>query len=170
MQHTKGTNVRRFSWIHAVMVGAGLMAGRAGADDFEVAWFTIDGGGGLAAGGEFEVSGTTGQPDAGDLTAGEFSLTGGFWGGAAGGCSGAERIGKAKCRARNGGNQLKVVLKNGVPGDDFVVTLDDGATDSGTINARGKGKAVFNDRPSGGGNAGAVWSCGATDEKSYDCP
>ncbi|MCG3132710.1 MAG: hypothetical protein FLDDKLPJ_03576 [Phycisphaerae bacterium] len=163
--------MKRISWIHAAVAGASLMAGRAAGNDFQIAWSTIDGGGGSSAGGAFEVSGAIGQPDAGELTAAEFSLTGGFWGGAAGGgCTGGERVGKAKCRARNGGNQLKVVLRNGQPGDAFTVTLDDGATDSGTINARGKGKAVFNGRPSGGGSVQADWSCGATDEKSYDCP
>jgi hypothetical protein len=49
------------------------------ADEFEISWFTIDGGGGKSTGGQFELQGTIGQPDAGKLTGGNFELTGGFW-------------------------------------------------------------------------------------------
>ena len=53
------------------------------ANDFTVDWWTIDGGGAMAAtGGDFELSGTIGQPDAGAVMAGgDFELTGGFWAG-----------------------------------------------------------------------------------------
>ncbi len=47
---------------------------------FDVDWFTIDGGGVMrSTGGDFELSGTIGQPDAGVLEGGGFVLTGGFW-------------------------------------------------------------------------------------------
>ena len=47
---------------------------------FEVDWFTIDGGGGFASGGEFVLVGTIGQFDAGTtMSNGEFDLAGGFW-------------------------------------------------------------------------------------------
>ncbi|MBI1825497.1 MAG: hypothetical protein HY287_10080 [Planctomycetes bacterium] len=49
------------------------------ADNFEITWFTIDGGGGKSTGGQFELQGTIGQPDAGKLAGGQFELTGGFW-------------------------------------------------------------------------------------------
>jgi hypothetical protein len=52
------------------------------ADDFELDWWTIDGGGEMwTTGGDFELSGTIGQPDASAavLTGGDFELTGGFW-------------------------------------------------------------------------------------------
>jgi len=59
---------------------------------FDIAWFTLDGGGGTSSGGAFVLSGTIGQPDAGVLTAGSFELTGGYWGtqaaGVAGDCNG----------------------------------------------------------------------------------
>ncbi len=55
------------------------------ADDFEISWHTIDGGGEMwTTGGDFELSGTIGQPDAGAImTGGDFELAGGFWPGAA---------------------------------------------------------------------------------------
>ena len=65
-----------------------LMLALAGAaaltDDFDVDWYTIDGGGEMwTTGGDFELSGTIGQPDAGVMTGGDFELAGGFWPGGA---------------------------------------------------------------------------------------
>ena len=57
-----------------------LMVAMAGAQNFSIDFFTIDGGGGTSTGGEYELTGTIGQSDAGVLEAGEFSLIGGFWG------------------------------------------------------------------------------------------
>jgi hypothetical protein len=49
---------------------------------FQIDWYTIDGGGGASSGGGFSLSGTIGQPDAGpSMTSGPggpFSATGGF--------------------------------------------------------------------------------------------
>jgi hypothetical protein len=48
---------------------------------YELAWFTVDGGGAtFSAGGGYELGGTTGQPDAGTLNGAGYSLAGGFWG------------------------------------------------------------------------------------------
>ncbi|HOE12043.1 MAG TPA: SUMF1/EgtB/PvdO family nonheme iron enzyme [bacterium] len=49
---------------------------------YEIPWYTIDGGGSNAeTGGAFALSGTFGQPDAGKQSlAGGFSVVGGFWG------------------------------------------------------------------------------------------
>ena len=56
------------------------LAPAALAQDYDIDWYTIDGGGGTSIGDVFELSGTIGQPDAGVvMTAGDFSLTGGFW-------------------------------------------------------------------------------------------
>jgi len=47
---------------------------------YGLGWYTIDGGGGMAAvGAPYAVSGTIGQPDAALMTGGPFSLSGGFW-------------------------------------------------------------------------------------------
>ena len=48
--------------------------------DYELGWYTMDGGGGTSAGGDFGLSGTIGQPDVGAPSGGDFSLNGGFWG------------------------------------------------------------------------------------------
>ncbi|MBW7906308.1 MAG: hypothetical protein LC135_04495 [Phycisphaerae bacterium] len=49
------------------------------ANDFDMSWFTVDGGGGTSTGGVFQLSGTIGQPDAGVMSGGSFELVGGFW-------------------------------------------------------------------------------------------
>jgi hypothetical protein len=55
-------------------------AATALADNFDLSWYTIDGGGGMfSTGGSFALGGTIGQPDAGVMTGGSFELVGGFW-------------------------------------------------------------------------------------------
>ena len=50
------------------------------AQEFDLSWYSIDGGGAMRSiGGAFELSGTIGQPDAGTMSAGSFELVGGFW-------------------------------------------------------------------------------------------
>ncbi|MFQ5805245.1 MAG: hypothetical protein ACE5I3_02205 [Phycisphaerae bacterium] len=59
--------------------------------DFDLSWYTVDGGGEMfTTGGDFELSGTIGQPDANVvvMTGGDFELTGGFWPGVAEFCFG----------------------------------------------------------------------------------
>ncbi len=61
-----------------------LMASAAHAQTggpYELAWSTIDGGGGSASGGAYTLSGTAGQPDAATMSGGNYVLGGGFWGG-----------------------------------------------------------------------------------------
>jgi len=66
----------------AFVLGLFFKASAAG-QEFEVNWFTVDGGGGMeSTGGAFRLSGTIGQPDAGVMSGGTFTLTGGFWAGA----------------------------------------------------------------------------------------
>ena len=67
-----------------VLLMLALASPAALADDFDVDWYTVDGGGDMwTTGGDFELSGTIGQPDAGAVMAGgDFELTGGFWPGA----------------------------------------------------------------------------------------
>jgi hypothetical protein len=50
------------------------------AQNLNIDWYKVAGGGGSSANGQFSVNGTVGQPDAGAMSGGQFSLTGGFWG------------------------------------------------------------------------------------------
>lgn len=51
-----------------------------GPGNFDLSWYTIDGGGATyLSGGAFELGGTVGQPDAGTMSGGVFELGGGFW-------------------------------------------------------------------------------------------
>ncbi len=67
----------------ALALGAGLLVTMLTlAQDYEVPWHTIDGGGAMwSAGGDLVLFGTIGQPDAGPvtMTGGDFRLAGGFW-------------------------------------------------------------------------------------------
>src|SRR5512136_1869901 len=53
---------------------------------YDLTWYTIDNGGGTAAGvgppGPYSLNGTVGQPDASAWSGGGYTLVGGFWGGA----------------------------------------------------------------------------------------
>lgn len=60
----------------------GLTPLAVSAQNFDVNWFTMDGGGGASTGGPYSLSGTIGQPDAGRMSGGTYSLSGGFWSGA----------------------------------------------------------------------------------------
>ena len=64
---------------------AGTSHAATGTDTgYELAWWTVDGGGYTwSTGGAYALGGTVGQPDAGVLQGGDYTLAGGFWGGAA---------------------------------------------------------------------------------------
>lgn len=62
---------------------AALLALSGAAAGYAVPWWTVDSGGGLAAGGGYTLGGSVGQPDAGWLRGGEYTLSGGFWGSSA---------------------------------------------------------------------------------------
>jgi hypothetical protein len=47
--------------------------------DYELSWYTIDGGGGRSIGGPYTLTGTIGQPDAAYSKGGNYELLGGFW-------------------------------------------------------------------------------------------
>src|SRR3954470_4885466 len=63
-----------------VALALALVAGSAAAQNYRIAWYTIDGGGGTSSGGPYTLSGTIGQPDAGVHTGGPDTLAGGLWG------------------------------------------------------------------------------------------
>ena len=46
---------------------------------YQIAWHTIDGGGGTSSGGPYVLTGTIGQPDADWASGGKYELLGGFW-------------------------------------------------------------------------------------------
>lgn len=66
-----------------------LLAGHVLGQSYDLAWNTIDGGGGTSTGGTFALSGTIGQPNALSpaMSGGTFTLTGGFWPGVGGTCA-----------------------------------------------------------------------------------
>ncbi len=72
-------NKRRVATVLVIALGP-VAAVVALAQDFDLSWHTIDGGGEtFSAGGDFRLSGTIGQPDSGMLTGAAFELSGGFW-------------------------------------------------------------------------------------------
>lgn len=63
-------------------VALGLVGG-GGQDELELAWQTVDNGGGVSAGESMLLHGSIGQADAGVLSGGTFLVRGGFWPGPA---------------------------------------------------------------------------------------
>lgn len=47
--------------------------------DYEIRWYTMDGGGGQSSGGPYVLVGTIGQPDAVTASGGDYVLNGGYW-------------------------------------------------------------------------------------------
>ena len=99
----------------AVAIVLMVVAPKALAQDLEIRWYTIDGGGGVSTGNGLTVSGTVGQPDAGVLSGGDLTLSGGFW------AAGAEQPCALPGDITGDGavdlNDLAIVLANyGVPG------------------------------------------------------
>jgi hypothetical protein len=62
-----------------VLLAAGsLVSAQTG--EWNLSWYTIDGGGATSTGGDlYALSGTIGQPDAGEMAGGLYRLNGGFW-------------------------------------------------------------------------------------------
>ncbi len=73
---------KTISFISRLIVSIILLAifnGPAASAQYELSWYTIDGGGGRSTGGDFALTGTIGQPDAAYSSGGNFELLGGFW-------------------------------------------------------------------------------------------
>ncbi len=51
----------------------------AAGNDYNITWYTIDGGGGTSSGGSFKLEGTVGQHDAAYSQGPQYKLYGGFW-------------------------------------------------------------------------------------------
>ena len=61
----------------SLLVVPALLAQTEG--QFDLTWWTVDGGGGTSADGPYSLTGTIGQPDSGALSDNRFNLRGGFW-------------------------------------------------------------------------------------------
>jgi hypothetical protein len=73
-EHTMKTKLLKILIIATVGLAPALLLAQYNLD-----WWTVDGGGGTSTGGAFSVTGTIGQPDAGRMSGGNFQVTGGFW-------------------------------------------------------------------------------------------
>lgn len=47
--------------------------------DYEITWYSVDGGGGTSSNGPYTLVGTIGQADTGVASGGEYVLSAGFW-------------------------------------------------------------------------------------------
>jgi hypothetical protein len=65
----------------AVLLLFVVLAASTATAQYEISWYTIDGGGGRSSGGPYTLTGTIGQPDAAYSAGGNFELLGGFWAG-----------------------------------------------------------------------------------------
>ena len=78
MKNNKTTTYVPRSTISVLLLLAMLAVSTASAQ-YEISWYTIDGGGGRSSGGPYTLTGTIGQPDAAYSGGGDFELLGGFW-------------------------------------------------------------------------------------------
>jgi hypothetical protein len=67
----------------ALLLATAMILAQARSAGYDLAWWTVDGGGGTSSGDGYTLSGTIGQPDAGVWQGNSYTLAGGFWGGAA---------------------------------------------------------------------------------------
>ncbi|MHC4744198.1 MAG: hypothetical protein ACYS8Z_19955 [Planctomycetota bacterium] len=74
---TKKTCLLLLSWLVLVTLSAFTLSG----EDYEISWYTIDGGGGVSQGGPYVLTGTVGQPDADWSKGGSYEVLGGYWAG-----------------------------------------------------------------------------------------
>jgi len=87
---------QRFRALAGLLIVAGssafVLPAAAQFADYQISWWTADGGGYMfSTGGTYGLGGTIGQPDAGVMTAGQYKVQGGFWAGA------RSRLGDLNC-------------------------------------------------------------------------
>lgn len=70
-------NVFNKQWILFALAVLGLISSSS-LGQYDLSWYTIDGGGGRSSGGPYELLGTIGQPDAAWSRGGDYELLGGF--------------------------------------------------------------------------------------------
>ncbi len=64
--------------IVVTLLSVSIVAAQSGSG-YDLAWSTIDGGGGTSSGDGYSLAGSIGQPAAGTLIGGGYALSGGFW-------------------------------------------------------------------------------------------
>ena len=69
-------NSRMTEWVLFFVV---LIVTSSPLGQYQIDWYTIDGGGGTSTGGPYTLTGTIGQADAGWSSGGNYELLGGFW-------------------------------------------------------------------------------------------
>jgi hypothetical protein len=62
----------------AYLVAVSIAVAQSGGG-YDLAWWTVDGGGSAAEGGGYRLVGTAGQPDAQVVSGGGYSMAGGLW-------------------------------------------------------------------------------------------
>jgi hypothetical protein len=67
-----------FSISYLFMLLLVMFCGATAMGEYELSWYTIDGGGGQSSGGQYELLSTIGQPDAAWSSGGNYELLGGF--------------------------------------------------------------------------------------------
>jgi len=70
---------RKVLLLGALALGLFLAAAAPLIWPFDIAWSTVDGGGGTSSGGTYMLSGTLGQPENGTSSGGSYTVSGGFW-------------------------------------------------------------------------------------------
>lgn len=65
--------------IGSLVIGLFLVAAAPLSWPFNIAWSTVDSGGGTSSGGTYTLSGTLGQPENGSSSGGSYAVSGGFW-------------------------------------------------------------------------------------------
>lgn len=76
------TKMRRLTVLVAIALLLVASTALAQSGDYDLSWFTVDGGGGKVSNGGsgYTLMGTAGQPEPGPaLTGGDYVLVGGFW-------------------------------------------------------------------------------------------
>jgi len=77
----KNRTITAILWLAGVIMLLTTSVARPAGGQYELSWYTIDGGGGTSSGGQYVLTGTIGQPDAAYSSGGNYELLGGFWSG-----------------------------------------------------------------------------------------
>ena len=82
MRHYRKVSHATVFLMLGLLSAVATVLGQAGGQ-YDLSWWTVDGGGGESTGGSYAMAGTIGQPDASALAGDPYTLAGGFWPGGA---------------------------------------------------------------------------------------